>query len=144
VINLKKKVWLSIKGEQSIDNEKPEIIELVTEGELYNKNKSNYLLYKESEVSGMEGTTTTVKVDEDHVSIIRLGTTNSHLVFKKGQRKYNRYETPQGQLLLSIFTKDVDIKYNEEKEPVSIHLDYQLNIDGGHGTRNTLEIQVKQ
>ncbi len=141
---MKKKVWLSIRGQQIIDNEKPEIVELLTEGELYNKNKSNYLLYKESEVSGMEGTTTTVKVDEDHVSIIRLGTTNSHLVFKKGQRKYNSYETPYGQLLLSIFTKDVDIKYNEDKEPVSIHLDYQLNIDGGHGTKNTLEIEVRQ
>ncbi|HHT50791.1 MAG TPA: DUF1934 domain-containing protein [Eubacteriaceae bacterium] len=141
---MKKKVWLSIKGQQFIDDEKPEIIELLTEGELYNKNKSNYLLYKESEVSGMEGTTTTVKIEEDHVSIIRLGTTNSHLVFKKGRREYNSYETPYGQLLLSIFTKDVEIKYNQDKEPVSIHLDYQLDIDGGYGTKNTLEIQVKQ
>lgn len=141
---MKKKVWLSIKGQQFIDDEKPEIIELLTEGELYNKNKSNYLLYKESELSGMEGTTTTVKIEEDHVSIIRLGTTNSHLVFKKGRREYNSYETPYGQLLLSIFTKDVEIKYNQDKEPVSIHLDYQLDIDGGYGTKNTLEIQVKQ
>ena len=92
----------------------------------------------------MEGTTTTVKIEEDHVSIIRLGTTNSHLVFKKGRREYNSYETPYGQLLLSIFTKDVEIKYNQDKEPVSIHLDYQLDIDGGYGTKNTLEIQVKQ
>ena len=91
----------------------------------------------------MAGTTTTVKVDEDHVSIIRLGTTNSHLEFKKGQRKYNRYETPHGQLLLSIFTKDLDIKYNEENQPVSIHLDYRLSVEGGQGSKNTLEIQVK-
>ena len=38
---MKKKVWLSIKGQQFIDDEKPEIIELLTEGELYNKNKVN-------------------------------------------------------------------------------------------------------
>ena len=77
----------------------------------------------------MEGTTTTVKVEEDQVSIIRLGTTNTHLVFKKGQRKYNRYETPYGELLLSIFTNDLSIQYNEEKEPVSIYLDYDLGIE---------------
>ena len=114
---MKKKVWLSIKGQQSTQSEEPEIVELITEGELYYKDRSNYLLYKESEVSGMEGTTTTVKVEEDQVSIIRLGTTNTHLVFKKGQRKYNRYETPYGELLLSIFTNDLSIQYNEEKEP---------------------------
>lgn len=141
---MKKKVWLSIKGQQSIESEEPEIIELITEGELYNKNQSNYLLYKESEVSGMEGTTTTLKVDEDQISIIRLGTTNTHLVFKKGQRKYNRYETPYGDLVLSIFTKDLDIKYNEKKEPVSIYLDYNLGIEGGQQSQNSLEIQVKQ
>ncbi len=141
---MKKKVWLSIKGQQSTQSEEPEIVELITEGELYYKDRSNYLLYKESEVSGMEGTTTTVKVEEDQVSIIRLGTTNTHLVFKKGQRKYNRYETPYGELLLSIFTNDLSIQYNEEKEPVSIYLDYDLGIEGGHQTQNSLEIKVKQ
>ena len=85
-----------------------------------------------------------VKVEEDQVSIIRLGTTNTHLVFKKGQRKYNRYETPYGELLLSIFTNDLSIQYNEEKEPVSIYLDYDLGIEGGHQTQNSLEIKVKQ
>src|SRR5690554_6244844 len=142
--SMKKKVWLSIKGQQSIQSEKPEMVELITEGELYHKNRSNYLLYRESEVSGMEGTTTTVKVDEDQVSIIRLGTTNTHLIFKKGERKYNRYETPYGELVLSIFTKDLNIEYNEEKEPVSIYLDYKLGIEGGQQSQNSLEIQVKQ
>lgn len=141
---MKKKVWLRITGEQSVDHEKPEVIELITEGELYNKNKSDYILYKESEMSGMEGTTTTVKINEDHVSIIRLGTTNSHLVFKKGQKKLNRYDTPHGQLLLSIFTKDLDIQYNKEHQPVSVHLDYQLSIEGAGRSENTLEIQIKQ
>lgn len=140
---MKKKVWLSIKGQQFVDNKEEETIELLTEGELYDKNKNKYLLYKESEVSGMEGTTTTVKLEGDQVTIIRLGTTNSHLVFKKGARKYNRYETPYGELLMSVYTKNLDIKYNEENHPISIHLDYKLEIDSSNSTSNTLEIQVK-
>ncbi|MCR1899481.1 DUF1934 domain-containing protein [Irregularibacter muris] len=140
---MKKKVWLSIKGKQQTQDQEAEIIELLTEGELYNKDKSQYILYKESEVSGMEGTTTTVKIEGDQVTIIRLGTTNSHLVFKKGKKKYNRYETPYGDLLMSISTKNVDVEYNEEKDPIAIHLDYNMEIDGAHGSRNTLDIQVK-
>ena len=140
---MKKKVWLSIKGKQHARDEEAETIELLTEGELYNKDKSQYILYKESEVSGMKGTTTTVKIEGDQVTIIRLGTTNSHLVFKKGERKYNRYETPYGDLLMSISTKNVDVKYNEEQDPIAIHLDYHLEIDGDRGSRNTLDIQVK-
>ncbi len=139
----KKKVWLSIKGQQEIDDEKPETIELLTEGEFYNKNNSDYILYKETEVSGMEGTTTTIKIDGDQVSIMRLGTTNSHMVFKKGQKKYDHYTTPYGEFVVSILTKNVDIKYDQENQPALVHLDYYINIQGVQGSQNTLEIEVK-
>ncbi|SJZ66093.1 DUF1934 domain-containing protein [Garciella nitratireducens] len=142
---MNKKVWLSIKGQQGFYNENPETIELLTEGELYNKNNSDYILYKESEVSGMKGTTTTIKIEEggEQISIIRLGTTNSHMVFKKGEKKYDRYTTPYGDFVVSILTKNIDIKYDENKQPTLIHLDYHVNIQGVQGSKNTLEIQVK-
>lgn len=141
---MKKKVWLKITGQQRIDqDEKPETIELMTEGEIYHKNNSHYIVYKESEVSGMEGTTTTLKIDGDQVSIIRLGTNNSHMVFQRGKRKRDHYTTPYGDLLISMLTKDVSIQYNEEGEPSLISLDYILDIQGMQGSENTLEVEIK-
>lgn len=142
-LTMKKKVWLKIKGRQRRDqDEKPETIELMTEGELYYKNKSYYIVYKESEISGMEGTTTTLKIDKDQVSIIRLGSNNSHMVFEKGKRKRNQYSTPYGDLLISMLTKKVDIQYNKEEKPAFIYLDYTLDIQGLQGSENTLEVEI--
>src|SRR5699024_6192835 len=83
----KKKVIITIKGSTLQEDQTAEdIIELITQGEMYKKSKSDYIIYKESEVSGLEGTTTTLKIDGNKVSVIRLGTTNSHMTFEKGKK----------------------------------------------------------
>ena len=60
---MKKKVWLSIKGQQSTQSEEPEIVELITEGELYLRIGATIYYARSSIRNG--GTTTTVKVEED-------------------------------------------------------------------------------
>ena len=58
---MKKDVIISLVGTQENDGEKDKI-ELITEGSMYKKGDSYYITYKESQLTGMEGTTTTVKV----------------------------------------------------------------------------------
>jgi len=56
-----KNVIISVKGVQTSENNDKNVLELVTEGKYYKKGNAYYVTYKESEVTGMEGTTTTLK-----------------------------------------------------------------------------------
>lgn len=139
----KKRIWLTIKGKTKQDNGAEDTVELVTEGEMYKKRTSDYIIYKESEVSGLDGTTTTLKIENGKVSIIRLGTTNSHMTFEKGRKNYNLYPTPYGDMSMIIYTKDININYNKENSPTNISVDYDIEIQGLMSSANVIDIQVK-
>ena len=55
---MKQNVMLSIKGKQCYQDQEPEIIELVTEGTLEKLSNGWELLYQESDLTGMDGVTT--------------------------------------------------------------------------------------
>jgi len=73
---MKKKAIISVSSKQT-DEEEP--IEVVTPGSFYKKNDSYYAVYKETELSGMEGTTTTLKIKKDKFSLIRMGSTSTKM-----------------------------------------------------------------
>ena len=85
----KQEVLLTIKGayDESVDDS--ESIELRTEGYSYLEGDCACLTYEESSIYGLEGTTTTIKVCGNQVSIIRLGTLNSVMDFELNQRNLN-------------------------------------------------------
>ena len=57
---MKKDVLISLKGHQRyVDGEK-DYIEFVTEGTFYTKKDKYFITYNESEITGLDGTTTTV------------------------------------------------------------------------------------
>ena len=60
-----------------------------------------YAVYEETEISGMKGTTTTLKIDEENFTLIRTGTTNTEMKFKKYARDLTLYNTPHGALDLN-------------------------------------------
>ncbi|MGL4607496.1 MAG: DUF1934 domain-containing protein [Eubacteriaceae bacterium] len=141
MIKNRKKVWLSISG--AIKNEEnQDNVEFLTEGDLYSEGGGTCVTYKESEVSGMEGTVTTLKVADQKVSVIRLGTTNSIMEFEIGKRKMSTYSTPYGDVTMGIFTKDVNVNYNESKVPTRVMVDYNIEIEGVTNSQNTLNIKI--
>ena len=78
---------ITIKGtmEQRGDTD---TVELMTRGSLVHKDGAYYIVYKETETTGYEGCTTTVKVAEDarKVSMLRFGKQSSQLIIEKGTR----------------------------------------------------------
>ena len=139
----RKKVWVSISG--SVKNEEDkDSLEFLTEGDLYKESDGACVTYEESEVSGMEGTVTTLRVDKQKVSVIRLGTTNSIMEFESGKRNLTWYSTPFGDVTMGILTKDVLVKYNERKEPTKVMIDYNIEIEGITNSQNILNIKITQ
>ena len=139
----KKKIWLSITGRTKHREGMEDVIQLMTEGEIYRKSNNDYIIYDETEVSGMKGTTTTLEIDGNKMSIIRLGSTNSHMTFERGKKNFNTYATPYGDMVMSIYTRSLAVDYDKDHQPVDIRVDYSVEIQGLMETTNELNIHVK-
>jgi len=136
-----KEVKLRIKGKQTNVDGEENIIELVTEGKFYKKDQAYYLIYDETEISGMEGSTTTLKIEEDKISMKRFGSNNSKLVFQKGKKHKTEYETLYGDMDVEITTNKMDINVTELGKG-NINLIYRLNISDTIESSNHLSIDI--
>lgn len=138
---MNKKVLISVKTTQVIDGQ-PEAVELITQGEYHKEGNEYFAEYEESEISGMEGTKTVMKINEDTLRIMRSGTTNSDLMFKKGFDHVSLYNTPFGTLEVMIKPRKVDIDVNEEGG--NVKLEYKMEALGLDTVENALELNIKQ
>ena len=81
-----KDITLKIVGKQVFEDAEEDQIEFITEGKLYEKGDSLYLIYEESEFSGMPGCKTSLKVTGNCLRMKRLGTPaslNTAIEFEK-------------------------------------------------------------
>ena len=102
---MEKEVIISIRGMQKYEGALPDVIELVTEGRLARDGESYTLSYQESELTGLEGTLTTIQVDGEQVTLMRVGEFNSQLVFQEGRRHLSMYNTPYGAMTIGVNTR---------------------------------------
>lgn len=136
---MKQKAIISVSSKQSIDEE--EIIEVVTPGNFYKKENYYYAVYEETELSGMRGTTTTLKIGKDKFSLIRMGSTSAKMDFDKKTKNVSMYNTPYGTLELKIETKDLDIDINDNGGSVMVN--YNMSLSGQTPYNTMLKINIK-
>lgn len=136
-----KKVMIKIKSTQKPKGEDPEIMEFMTEGKHYIKNNAHYIVYEESEISGMKGCMTTLKLEEAKIKMKRYGEANSELMFEKGKRHVSDYITPYGNFKLTILTQILEWNINEESKG-KIHIKYDLSMQSVMESTNEMEIEV--
>ncbi len=140
-----KDIMLKITGRQIADNDEDRM-EFVTEGKLYEKDGAMYLTYDESEFSGFPGCRTTLKLSGDTIRMRRAGGGNgfdTELIFEKGKRFSNSYQTPYGNLDMEVLTDDIVNNLSEEGYG-DIRIDYQVNLGGMAEGRNRLKIEVSR
>ena len=71
------KVLLSVTGRQTYADQEPETIELLTEGTMVFRDGGWDISYEETALTGMEGVTTTFRVEPGKVTLLRTGKLNS-------------------------------------------------------------------
>lgn len=136
-------VIISIQGRQSFEDQEPEVIELVTEGQLAQDGEDGYTLsYQESELTGLEGTLTTFQVEPNRVTLMRVGEVNSQMVFEEGRRHLSMYNTPYGALAVGISTRKMKAQLSEAGG--SIEIDYALEIDHAVAGENLFKIDIRK
>ena len=138
---MSKKAIISICSTQDIGEK--EKIEVVTVGEFSINGDEFIATYDETEISGMEGTKTTLKIKGDKVVLHREGTTSTKMEFQKNNTQVALYNTPYGMLELKTSTKELDLDVNEkggnisikyhliagEQEPIKTNLDMKIKVE---------------
>lgn len=138
---MKKDVIISLVGNQDNDGDK-DSIEFITEGSLYKKNDDYYITYKESELTGMEGTTTTIKVQGKKVTLIRFGTNNTQLIFEKGRHHMCCYDTLYGAITVGVWTNLVTVEIDENGG--EIFADYSIDVDNNSICKNDFRMKIRE
>ncbi|MBN2851220.1 MAG: DUF1934 domain-containing protein [Clostridia bacterium] len=133
-----KDVIISLKGYS--DHEQK--LEFVTEGKYYKKGNQYFITYNESEMTGMDGTTTTLKVSDQVVSLIRFGAVNSNFVFQEGKVNTSRYITEFGEFSVEIKANRVFVEMNDFGGV--IEMDYLLDLSDGNDTENKFYMTIKE
>ncbi|EGT3619819.1 DUF1934 domain-containing protein, partial [Clostridium perfringens] len=132
---MSKKAIISICSTQDIGEK--EKIEVVTVGEFSINGDEFIATYDETEISGMEGTKTTLKIKGDKVVLHREGTTSTKMEFQKDNTQVALYNTPYGMLELKTSTKELDLDVNEKGGNISIK--YHLIAGGQEPIKTNLD-----
>ena len=136
-------VIISIKGKQLYAESGPDEMELVTSGTLKRDSQGGFTIsYQESELTGLEGTTTRVHIDGGRVTLLREGNTNSQMVFEEGRRHLSMYETPYGALSIGVNTRRMRSTVGEAGGELEI--DYAIEIDNLVAGQNLFRMNVRK
>ena len=135
-------VIISIRGRQLYAESSPDEVELVTSGTLKRDGAGGYIVsYAETELTGLEGTTTRLHVDGGRVTLLREGNVNSQMVFEEGRRHLSMYETPYGALSIGINTRRMRSTLGEAGGDLEI--DYAIEIDNLIAGQNLFRMNVR-
>lgn len=137
---MKRKVMLSIRGSQAYRDQEPDVIELVTEGEMEFVDGGWNITYAESDLTGLAGVTTIFRIEPQKVTLNRTGKLRSTMEFQVGASHDSLYQMEFGALMITVTTKHlffdilpeggcIDLVYEIEIEKAeSGTVDYHLDI----------------
>lgn len=138
---MKKDVMISISGRQIFEGTDEDTIEFMTDGRYYNRAGKYYIIYKESELTGLSGMTT-LKVEPERVTLIRSMPCETQMIFEKGKKHVALYETGQGALTISINTEDIQNTLTESGGTLKVK--YAIEIEHAVAGVNSLVISIKE
>ncbi len=128
---MKQKVLLSITGKQSYQDQEPEVMELVTEGTMDFSEGGWDISYQESDLTGLQGVTTTFRVEPEKVTLIRTGPLRSTMEFQIGRSHDSLYQMEFGALMITVTTRH--LFFDILPEGGCIDLVYDIEIEKTEG-----------
>ena len=123
--------------------EMPEPTEMLMEGRLVTNRTRVELIYEESELTGMEGSVTSVGFDRNNpslISMMRTGPVRTALTFEEGKRHYCVYNTPYSDFEVCVRAVRVE---NDLLKGGRMVLDYVVEIHGAQAEHCKMTITVR-
>lgn len=103
-------------------------IEMAMSGNFEKLSEGFEVSYRESEITGMGRTLTTVKCNNDEVELERNGEFTAKLIFKENEIKIGYYETPYGEM--DMMTDTQELRYGKAGDSYFLILVYTMEING--------------
>lgn len=138
---MKKDALITLKATSTADGES-ETTELVTEGYFYQKDGKYFLSYTETEATGFDGDTTTLKVDgQKAVTMLRFGKSRTHLLIESGRRNPCSYDTGYGIMDIEIVGGRIRNRLTEMGGRLTFA--YTIDVDRDYEIENSIDISVR-
>lgn len=123
-----KPVKIRIISSVKDENGRQQPSEQICFGRMAEKNGTNYVFYEESEVTGLEGTKTTIKWNDERIIILRSGTLDHRQEFCQGLVDKSLYQTPYLKIPLETATKYLYTAFR--KGVWNLEIEYSLSHSG--------------
>jgi len=140
---MKHAVVLSIRGSQHYPEQEPEVIELVTEGVLEYLDGGWNITYEESDLTGLDGVTTTFRVEPGQIILSRTGKLRSQMVFREGECHDSLYQMEFGALLITVCAKHIEACISENGGTVELLYSIEIEQSAAGMVEYFLEIRPK-
>lgn len=139
-----KEVMVKITTNQVNEQGEEDIMEFITEARLYKRGEAMYLIYEETELSGVPGCRTRLKCKPDEVQMKRYGEgagIGNEIRFERGKRYSGLYDTPFGAIEMEVLTNKLENNLTEEGGG-KLDIDYSISLKGLIEGRNQLNITL--
>lgn len=110
------------------------------EGRCVQKAAAWYLTYKE-QVEGAGEVSTTLKLTDRVITLVRQGGVSTRQQFEKGASTHASYQSPYGPFAMETHTNRLRIRYAEER-PARVEIAYQLWMNGQYAGEHELTIVI--
>ncbi|MBQ2959615.1 MAG: DUF1934 domain-containing protein [Oscillospiraceae bacterium] len=134
VINIRSVIDYGLAEEDRID--------FSTDGVYRLEGDVAHIAYLETEVTGLQGTRTSVKVMPDQVIVDRRGTLTSRMEFREGQKNSFLYDTPAGMATMNMNTRSV--RHRFDPAGGELEIDYVLDMEHAVISRNKFQLTVRE
>ncbi|HOQ75602.1 MAG TPA: DUF1934 domain-containing protein [Thermoclostridium sp.] len=139
---MEKQVLITVDSKMDDMNGGNNAMSLVTEGRLSVENDEYVLSYEESQITGLNGTTTVIRATSDSVTLIRHGAVSSMMLFEVGKTHLTDYQTQYGSIMLGVTARKVDVAMNENGGHINV--DYIVEYNRAYGGRNSISVKIQE
>jgi len=130
---------------QNEDDDEPQTTEMYSDARLRLTDDMFSLSYEESELTGMEGSSSQISFlysQPELVTMLRSGSVSTALVFEPGKRHFCTYKTPFMPFEVCVQTLHID---NQLLSPTAtLDIDYLVEIRGAEAERCRLHLEIKE
>lgn len=139
---MEKHVMINVTSVQRDEKGKDETITLETPGMYGETEEMQYVTYQETQLAGMEGTTTTLQIYEDHVNLVREGNFLQNQEYRIGKKSFSLYQTPMGAMEISVTTRDIENTIQDGEG--RMRLSYDVELKGLFNHLNEIIVEIRE
>ncbi len=137
-----KDVFITMHSIHNYGEDDEDSLEFVTDGSYFVDGQTVCFSYLETEVTGMEGTRTSVFVRPNEVVVDRDGMISGRMVFREHERTSFLFDTPYGSSTLGIVARRIKKSFNDCGGEVEV--DYVMDMEHAIVSRNKIVLKIQE